>query len=169
MNQDAGHSKYQLNKAFDTSLPTFNEITTIVNRMKSFGSQCPHEHISVIILKLCPMLRTVIHQIISHCWTLNIFPTNPKQAFTIFIYKKDCCDDPSNLRPIITQSVLGKVYSSLIRNGSYDFLTENQYIKSRIQKVFWQDISGTIDHTGPALYRKLFSKKKTKSSLNFLI
>ena len=51
----------QPNKAFDTSLPIYKEITTIVNIMKSGGSSCPHDHISVIILKCCPTSDIYFH------------------------------------------------------------------------------------------------------------
>ena len=45
------------------------------------------------------------------------------------------------------QPVFAKVYSSLIRNGIYNFLMENHYIESTIQKGFWKGVSDTIEHT----------------------
>ena len=53
----------------------------------------------------------------------------------------------SNFRPATLQPVFAKIYSSLIRNRIYNFLLENQFIESNIQKVFWRAISGTIEHT----------------------
>ena len=132
--------------SFNDEKPTYHEITNI-NKMKSSGSPCPHDQMSIIILKRCPILRTIIHKIISHCWMNKIFPRSWKHAFTILIHKKGDENDPSNFRPITLQPVFAKVYSSLIRNRIYNFLTENHYIESRIQKGFWKGVSGTIEHT----------------------
>lgn len=41
-------------------------------------------------------------------------------------------------------------------------MTENQYIKSRIQKDFWQDDSGTIEHTGVLRYIVGYSRNKKR-------
>ena len=133
--------------SFNDEKPTYREITNIINKMKSSGSPCPHDQMSIIILKRCPILRTIIHKIISHCWMNKIFPRSWKHAFTILIHKKGDENDPSNFRPITLQPVFAKVYSSLIRNRIYNFLTENHYIESRIQKGFWKGVSGTIEHT----------------------
>ena len=89
----------------------------------------------------------MLHNIITHCWTNQIFPSSWKQAFTILIYKKKAKSDPSNFRPITLQPILAKVYSSLIRNRMYCYLLDNDYIETKIQKGFWKSISGTIEHT----------------------
>ena len=39
------------------------------------------------------------------------------------------------------------MYSSLIRNRIYDFLLQNNFIESQIQKGFRKGISETIEHT----------------------
>ena len=131
---------------FDLKPPTYKEITGIINKLKSSGSPCPHDQMSIIILKRCPIFRTFIHKIISHCWRERKFPSRWKQAFTILIHKKGSNTEPSNLRPITFQPVFAKIYSSLIRNSIYNFLLENQFIESNIQKGFWTAISGTIKH-----------------------
>ena len=110
-------------------------------------SPCPHNQMSIIILKRCPILRTFIHKIMSHCWRERIFPSCWKQAFTILIHKKGSNMESSNFRPITFQSIFVERYSSLIRNEIYNFLLQNQFIESNIQKGFWRAISGTIEHT----------------------
>ena len=72
---------------FDEEPPSYQEITKIINNIKSSGSPCPFDHVSIIILKRCPILRTIIHKIISHCWSNKMFPQVWKSAFTILIYK----------------------------------------------------------------------------------
>ena len=55
--------------------------------------------------------------------------------------------EPSEFHPRTLQPVFAKICSSLIRHGIYNFLLENQFIESKIQKVFWRVILGTTEHT----------------------
>ena len=68
-------------------------------------------------------------------------------AISILIYKKGSSTNPENFRPITLQPVFAKIFSSVIRNRIYSFLVKNKYIETNIQKGFWDDISGTIEHT----------------------
>ena len=43
---------------FDLECPTYREITKIIRKMKSSGSPCPIDQISIIPFKRCPILRT---------------------------------------------------------------------------------------------------------------
>ena len=121
----------QLNRpqsVFDLATPSYREITSIINNIKSSGSPCPFDHISIIVLKRCPIMRTVMLKVISYCWFNKIFPKTWKNAFTILIYKKGNNTDPSNFRPITLQPVLAKIYSSQIRNPIIQFLLKKYYI-----------------------------------------
>lgn len=132
---------------FNNEPPSYTEITKIINKMKNSGSPCPHDHMSVILLKRCPYIRTVLHRIIRHCWTNHVFPTEWRDAFTILIYKRESNKNPANFRPITLQPVFAKVFSSLIRNRMYTFLIKNNFIETNLQKGFWSEISGCIEHT----------------------
>ena len=74
-----------------------------------------------------------------------------KNGITVLIYKKQdsaFANDPANFRPIsLEQTVIAKVFTSLIRNHIYCFISKNNYIEIHIQKGFWQGISGTVEHT----------------------
>ena len=67
--------------------------------MKSSGSPCPIDQISIIPFKRCPILRTQLWRIISKCWTEKYIPTVWKRAVAVLIYKKDSPDNPANFRP----------------------------------------------------------------------
>ena len=41
---------------------------------------------------------------------------------------------PSNFPPITLQPLFAKIYSSLIQNRTYNFILENQFIESNIEK-----------------------------------
>ena len=142
---------------FAKSLPMYQEAIKIINKIKSSGSPCPHDHMSIIMLKLCLFLRTAWHRIISQSWEKQTFPKTWKYAFIILIYKKGEKKVPSNFRPITSQPAFAKVYSSLISNRIYKFLLENNCIESKIQKrvlewyiccywAYWI-INYTINHT----------------------
>ena len=102
--------------------------------MKSSGSPCPYDQVSIIVLKKCPILRTALHRIIKYCWKNDTFQTEWKYAFTVLIYKRESNKEPSNFRPITLQPVLAKVYSSIIRNRMYTFLIKNKFIETNLQK-----------------------------------
>ena len=126
-----------LHNVFYLEQPSYKERTKIINKTKWSGSPCPHDQISIIILKRYPILQTYICKIISHCcWSHRMFPRCWKYAFTTLIYKKKSNTEPSNFRPITLQPVLAKIYYSFIRNRIYDFLTKNDFIETRIQRVF---------------------------------
>ena len=137
----------QPNELFNSEPPSYREITKIVNKMKSSGSPCPHDQMSIIILKRCPYIRTLLHRIITHCWQKQIFPEEWRYAFTILFYKRASNKDPANFRPITLQPVFAKVFSSFIRNRMYTYLVKNKFIETNLQKGFWSEISGCVEHT----------------------
>ena len=128
-------------QSFNVSTPSYSEITKIIKRMKSSSSACPFDQISVLTLKNCPILRTALHRIIQHYWKTKSVPRIWKHSFTILIYKKDSPKIPSNFRPITLQPVFAEVYSALIRNRVFDFMNNNDYIETNIQKGFCKGIS----------------------------
>ena len=131
-------------QVFNLSPPSYKEIQKIVSRMKSSGSPCPIDHISVLALKNCPILRTQLWRLCCYCWENKYFPNEWKNGATILIYKKGAVTDPSNFRPITLQPVLSKVLSSLIRNRIFTFVLDNKFIESNIQKGFWTPTSCVI-------------------------
>ena len=100
----------QPNYSFDITAPTYSEISRIIRKMKSGSSPRPFDQISILVLKNCPILRTALHRIMSHCWDRGLLPKSWKQAFTILIHKKDNAKLPSNFRPITLQPVFEKVF-----------------------------------------------------------
>ena len=103
----------QPNELFNSEPPSYREITKIVNKMKSSGSPCPHDQMSIIILKRCPYIRTLLHRIITHCWQKQIFPEEWRNAFTILIYKRASNKDPANgKRP--TDNVTAGICKSVV-------------------------------------------------------
>ena len=135
-------------------------------KMKSSGSPCPLDQISVIVLKRCPILRTYVWKIMEFCWKNKYFPTVWKNGITVLIYKKQdpaFVNDPANFRPITSEPVIAKVFTSLIWNRIYSYISKNNYIDSHIQKGFWQGISGTVKHTELMSYLIDHARNKQRS------
>ena len=63
------------------------------------------------------------------------------------IHKKGETDKPANFPPITLESIPLKVFTSCLRNGTFQFLAENQYIEQSIQKGFAPKLSETLEHT----------------------
>ena len=132
---------------FDLDPPTYQQITNIIRKMKSSGSPCPLDQLSIICFKRCPYLRSYLADLIHETWRSGTVPTEWKRACTILIHKKGNTNDPSNFRPITLESVPLKVFTSCLRNAIYSFLTSNKFIEHNIQKGFTPNLSGTLEHT----------------------
>ena len=114
--------------------------------MKSSGSPCPFDQISVIILKCCPIIRTMIWKMIEKSWKIGKVPTVWKNGLTVLIHKKGVNTNLGNFRPITLEPVFAKYLHHGLRNRMYKHLCENEYVETNIQKGFWSGISGTIKY-----------------------
>ena len=144
---------------FNLDPPTYLEITNIIRKIKPSGSPCPLDQISIICFKRCPYLRSYLTEIIRSAWSRGLVPSDWKKACTILIHKKGETGDPANFRPITLESIPLKVFTSMIRNRTFQFLTENNYIEQNIQKGFTPKLSGTIEHTAQLAH---INKARTK-------
>ena len=132
---------------FNLDPPTYQEITNVIRKMKPSGSPCPLDQISIICFKRCPYLRSYLTEIIHAAWSCGVVPSEWKKACTILIHKKGETANPANFRPITLECVPLKVLTSCLRNRTFQFLAENNYIEQNIQKGFTPKLSGTLEHT----------------------
>ena len=132
---------------FNLDPPTYQQITNVIRKMKSSGSPCPLDQLSIISFKHCPYLRTYLTELIHDIWLSGTVPTEWKRACTILIHKKGNNNDPSNFRPITLESIPLKVFTSCLRNAVYSFLASNNFVEHNIQKGFTPNLSGTLEHT----------------------
>ena len=132
---------------FNLDPPTYQQISNIIRKMKSSGSPCPLDQLSIICFKRCPYLRTYLSELIHEIWLSGTVPTEWKKACTILIHKKGNTNDPSNFRPITLESIPLKVFISCLRNAMCSFLASNNFIEHSIQKGFTPNLSGTLEHT----------------------
>ena len=110
-------------------------------------------------------------QIIHAAWSSGVVPSEWKKACTILIHKNGGTDNTANFRPITLQSVPLKVFTSCLRNKTFQYLVESKYIEQNIQKGFTPKLSGTLEHTAQVVYKggfqHIFEKlRKKKNSLH---
>ena len=151
-----------------TTPPTYAEITKAINKSKSRASPCPFDQISVIALKRCAILRTILHKLITECWNTGTIPTCWKRGLTILIYKKGDPKDPSNFRPITLQPVLYKILASFLRNRLHAYLENNNFVDKHVQKGFWPTMDGVSEHT-EMLTQLLRDAKLNQRSINITL
>ena len=149
-----------LQTPFNLDPPTYQEITNVIRKMKPSGSPCPLDQLSVICFKRSPYLRSYLTEIIHAAWSSGVVPSEWKKACTILIHKKGETDKPANFRPITLESIPLKVFTSCLRNRTFQFLAENQYIEQSIQKGFTPKLSGTLEHTAQMAH--IINKARTK-------
>ena len=111
--------------------------------MKSSGSPCPLDKISMINLKRCPYLRSLLTNIIRVVWESGYVPMEWKKACTVLAHKKGTSHNPANFRPITLESV----FTSCLRDSVFSFNKQNEFIESEIQKGFTPKIAGVLEHT----------------------
>ena len=147
---------------FDLEPPTFQQITNIIHKMKTFGSPSPLHQISIICFKRCPYLRTYLTELIQAVWLSGAVPDRWKKACTILIHKKDDPNLPENFCPITLQSVPWKVFTSSLRNAMFSYLLANNFTEHNIQKgllpTYQKDLS--------TQYKWLTSSIKLESNNN---
>ena len=149
--------------------PTYNQVATAINRCRPGSSACPLDQLSILILKHCPILRTLLHHIITECWTQRRIPECWKIGATVLIFKKGVTDEPSNFRPITLQPVWYKVFSSVYSNMMYKFLVDNKFLDQNLQKGFWKGVDGVTEHTELLAHMLRDAKRKQRSIIISLL
>ena len=146
-----------------TQCPTYSQVAAAVNRCRPGSSACPLDQLSIIILKHCPILRTLLHHIITECWKQRKIPECWRKGATVLIFKKGDTSDPANFRPITQQPVWYKIFLSVYSNPMHKFLVDGNYIDRKMQKGFWRGIDGVTEHTELLGHILHDAKKKQRS------
>ena len=90
----------ELNIPFNLSLSSYQKIMQIIKHVKSSGSPCPLNQISVICFKQCPYLRSFILNICTKILQSNTLLAQWTKAATILIHKKGHPSLPESIKPM---------------------------------------------------------------------
>jgi hypothetical protein len=135
--------------------------------MRASASPCPFDQVSVIVLKKCPILRTILWRIIKRLWEIKHISAQWKAGSTVLAYKKGPTDNLENFRLITLEPIMLNVLTSWVRNRTYKFLAASNLIDEKLQKGFWSGVSGTVEHTETLTYIINQARTKQKSVHNF--
>ena len=119
----------------------YEEVARALKRLRSGASPCPFGHVSFLILKNCPILRTHLHKISQYCWETHSVLKTWKHGFTVLIYKKGVPSNSANFRPITLEPVCLKILSSIVTLEYIVFLSKITTLKVRSKKAIF-DKSG---------------------------
>ena len=131
--------------------------------MKLSQFPCPLDQIPIICFKRCPFLRSFVMAVCDEVIKTKIFPKQWLKATTILIYKKGDRSDPSNYRPITLEPVMLKIFTSLLRDRVFEFLSANGSIETNLQKGFTPGLAGTYEHIASMSHLIKDARRKQKS------
>ena len=127
---------------------TEKDIYDKIKCARSDSAPCPLDQISYKLLKRCPSLTVGLLHIYNLCiqqcrvprlWQCAVIKLIPKPG-------KSIPSDPSTFRPIALTSVVGKVFTSFIKDTLFKHLISNGYLDTSIQKGFINHVSGCQEH-----------------------
>ena len=140
-------------KPFDTTVPSKEDITAYIKKRKN-SSKGGTNQIQYIMLKKCPALMKIYVKLIQMAWKVLItnsdvdqLPIHWIQAKRKLMPKSDDLSDPSKFRDINLSNIDGKIFFGLLSKRAGNYMTENRYINTNIQKGFIRGIPGVLEHT----------------------
>ena len=103
--------------------------------------------------------------LLNKCWSLKSVP----QAWTVGVIrllgKKAEADpnQPSNFCPIALTSCIGKVFTSVLKQRRMNYMLDNRYLNTTVQKAFVDGVPGCTEHHLKLLSTINEAKRKHKS------
>ena len=70
---------------FNLDPPTYQQITDMIRKVKTSGSPCPLDQVSIICFKRYPFLRSYLTELIRAVWLSGSIPDEWKKACTIHV------------------------------------------------------------------------------------
>lgn len=127
---------------------TIDKINEKIKRGRSQSSPSPVDQISYKILKGCPSLVPALVHLYNRCLDTCSVPKMWKIAVIKLITKpgKSVSHDPSTFRPIALTSVIGKVFTSVLKDHLFHYLISNNFLSTEVQKGFVNRVNGCQEH-----------------------
>ena len=97
---------------------------------------------------MCPRLLKRLWKLIKIVWRKGVVPRGWQLAEGCFVPKEESAEGLHQFRSISLLSVEGKMYFSPLSKQISQFLLENHYIDTSVQKGGIPQSSGCLEHTG---------------------
>ena len=150
----------------DTAAFTVEEVTLVLSRSKSTSCPSPLDQIPYLVLKKCPSLMSSLLHLFNTCWAVKEVPAAWKVGVLRLLGKKKAEEDPKspkNFRPIALTSCIGKLFTSLLKQRWMNYMRDNCYLNTTVQKAFIDGVPGCTEHHLKLLSMLGEARKKHKS------
>ena len=150
----------------DTAAFTVEEVTLVLSRSKPASCPSPLDQIPYLVLKKCPSLMSALLHLFNTCWAVKEVPAAWKVGVLRLLGKKKAEEDPKlpkNFRPIALTSCIGKLFTSLLKQRWMNYMRDNCYLNTTVQKAFMDGVPGCTEHHLKLLSMLGEARKKHKS------
>ena len=103
--------------------------------------------IPFLVYKMCPRLLIILLSIMNRIWSEKVIPRCWQCGLIVLIAKSDDLSSPGEFRPIALLNAEGRLFSTLLGWRLSEYMSENGYIDTTIQKGFMERIAGCIEHS----------------------
>ena len=148
---------------FDDNAPSFNEFVKKVRHARS-KSAPGSNGIPYIVYKRCPKVAKLLWGYLKELWNKNVISDAWREAEGVFIPKEEGAKSVEKFRTISLLNVEGKIFFSLKSDRISNFVINNRYINTSIQKGGIPRVAGCIEHTA-ILSQLIKEAKKEKKNL----
>ena len=132
-------------KELNSKPPTLSEIAKVVQKGRSKSAPGPNG-IPYLLYKKCPEVLKWLHKLIRSAWRNEKIPQQWMCADGVYIPKEQNSSDINQFRPISLLNIEGKIFFAVMAARLTNYLLENQYIDTSIQKGGIPGIPGCLEH-----------------------
>lgn len=133
-------------KLYNLSIMTEEEHKEYILKRKNSSSPGPNA-IPYLVYKKCPYIRRCLYEIHREVWIVGNIPDSWRYGTRILLPKEDGASSLDNFRDINLTNTDCKIFWGIIGQRTMQFLQENKYIDTTLQKGFVSGVSGCIEHT----------------------
>jgi len=121
------------------------EVERVVKKARS-KSAPGMNGISYKVYKKCPQVLSLLTRILGRLWMQGEVPEEWCMANGVYIPKQDKAKRLEEFRPISLLNVEGKIFFSVLANRLTEYLLQNGYINTSIQKAGVPGFPGCLEH-----------------------
>jgi hypothetical protein len=141
----------------DMKEPTWKEVTDIVKKSRS-ASAPGTNGIPYKVYKKCPKILRHLWKLMKVIWRKGKIPACWQLAEGCFVPKEERSESIEQFRTISLLNVEGKIFFSVLARRMTNYMVDNQYVDTSVQKGGVPGFSGCIEHT--SIITQLVSEAK---------
>ena len=132
---------------FNPREPSLKEVQEVVKRTRSASAPGPSS-VPYIVYKRCPALLSHLWKILRVIWRRGRVANQWRCAEGVWIPKEENSKTIEQFRTISLLSVEGKIFFSILSRRLTEFILQNEYVDTSVQKGGIPGVPGCLEHTG---------------------